>query len=670
MIKITRLAIYLAVFTLVASCGGGGGGAPSAPSNTPTVAVSSATVTTLAGGGVQAANASGASASFYHPMGIAVDSSGNVYIADAGNNQIRKISSSGAVTLLAGSRSKGSADGTGTAASFNSPFGIAVDSSGNIYVADTLNSMIRKISPTGVVSTIGAKNTGKFSQPEGIAVDSNGNVYVSEISSNSVLKITPTGVISTLAGNYAARGSSDGTGTSATFNNPKGIAVDSSGNVYVADTNNSALRKITPSGVVTTIASSLGSISNVAIDGSGNIYISDHTDGAVRKLTLPGPSVSLLVSSGVLRKLPSFNSAWQTTNKPFGLTVNSAGTLFVSDTWNNQVIAVDTSNGSRSLLAGSPSYGYADGQGVAAKLKLPSGIVEDSNGNLFVADQENCSIRKITPSGSTSTFAGSTTCGFADGIGSNAAFTSLAGMAIDASNTIYAADSNSVRKITSAGVVSTLAGSSSRGAADGTGSSATFYGINGIVVDGNGNVFVADTSNFMIRKISPAGVVTTIAGSTTFGITDGVGTSAKFMAPFGITIDSLGNLFVSEYIDGLIRKITPAGVVTTFAGGAVSTSQTLINGTGNAAKFASPAGLSIDSADNIYVADSYNNSIRKVSPSAEVSKLAGDSHNNLGNIDSSGYDASFFNPMYLGVGASGVIYVSDTWNDQIRKIVP
>lgn len=668
--KTIRSAIYLVTLTLIASCGGGGGGTITPSSNTPAVPVSSAVVTTLAGGGSQAVNATGSSASFYHPMGVAVDSSGNVYVADAGNNQIRKISSSGSVTLLAGSRSKGSADGTGSAASFNSPFGVAVDSSGNVYVADTLNSMIRKITPTGVVTTIGAKNTAKFTQPEGIAVDANGNVYVSDISSHSILKITPAGVISTLAGNYASHGFSDGTGTAATFFNPKGIAVDSSGNIYVADTNNQALRKITPAGVVTTVASSLGSISNVVIDGSGNIYVSDHGEGTIRKLTLPGPSISLLVSSGILRTPPRYNSAWQTTNKPYGMAVDSNGTLYVSDTWNNQVVSVNTSNGSRSVLAGSPSYGSTDGQGIAAKFKLPSGVAEDSSGNLFVADTGNCLIRKITPSGSTSTFAGSTTCGSSDGLGSNAAFTSLSGIAIDSSNNIYVADLNSVRKITPAGLVSTLAGSSTSGSADGTGGSATFNRIKGIVVDRNGNVFVTDTGNFMIRKITPAGVVTTIAGSTTFGIADGVGTSAQFMLPFGITIDSSGNLFVSEFTEDLIRKITPAGVVTTFAGGAISTSQNLINGTGSAAKFAVPAGLSIDSADNIYVADTYNNSIRKISPSGEVSKLAGDWYNNIGNLDSTGYEASFFNPNFVTVGSGGVIYVSDTWNDLIRKIIP
>jgi sugar lactone lactonase YvrE len=263
------------------------------------------------------ADGTGSSASFHTPSGLAFDSAGNVYVADAGNETIRKITPSGVVTTIAGIvRAAGYTDGPLASATFKSPTALALDPAGNIYVADTGNRAVRKISPAGIVSTVALTANGGC--PTGIALDGSGNIFVSEgfyfpFSSNSgpytIDKITAGGTISTLAG-QGAPGSADGTGAAAQFNNPQGLAVDAAGNVFVADSGNFTIREITPAGVVTTVAGNAGVGSQLPADGlggqarlggplgmaagvGGNLYIADfiavrrgisaaNTQGAIR----------------------------------------------------------------------------------------------------------------------------------------------------------------------------------------------------------------------------------------------------------------------------------------------------------------------------------------------------------------------------------------------------
>jgi hypothetical protein len=219
----------------------------------------------------------GSAARFYNPWGVAVNSAGNVYVADAYNHTIRKVTPGGVVTTLAGlAGSSGSVGGTGSAARFYYPYGAAVDSAGNVYVADTGNCTIRKVTPGGMVVTLaglagssgsadGTGSTARFSAPYGVAVDSAGNGYVAD---TLIRKVTPSGVVTTLAGAAGGSGSANGTGSAARFNKPCAAAVDGAGNVYVADMCNDTIRKVTPGGVVTTLAGLAGS--DGSADGTGS----------------------------------------------------------------------------------------------------------------------------------------------------------------------------------------------------------------------------------------------------------------------------------------------------------------------------------------------------------------------------------------------------------------
>jgi len=315
--------------------------------------------------------------------------------------------------------------------------------------------------------------------------------------------------------------------------------------------------------------------------------------------------------------------------------------------------------------------GTNDGTGSMAQFYGPQGITTDSGGNVYVADSGHSTIRKITPAGVVTTLAGAGGSGSADGTGSSARFSFPTGVAADSSNNVYVADSgnNIIRKITPEGVVTTLAGSALNppGSTDGTGSAAQFSEPFGVATDSSNNVYVADTSNNTIRKITPDGVVTTFAGSPgAYGSVNGTGSAARFAIPFGIATDSSNNLYVACKGDDEIRKITPARVVTTLAGHFANGSS---DGPGSTAIFQQPSGLATDSSGNVYVADTVNDTVRKITPAGLVTTLAGLAGTH-GSADGTGSAARFFAPFGIATDASGNVYVVDTQNNTIRKGVP
>jgi sugar lactone lactonase YvrE len=264
-------------------------------------------------------------------------------------------------------------------------------------------------------------------------------------------------------------------------------------------------------------------------------------------------------------------------------------------------------------------------------------------------------------------FAGSGTAGNADGSGTAAQFDHPYGVAVDASGKVYVSDENNalIREITSAGVVSTLAGSSD-GYADGTGASAKFFGPDGVVLDAAGNLYVADYTNNRIRKVSPAGAVTTLAGGTQ-GYADGTGATAQFFGPTGIAIDGSGNLYVADTYNQRIRKITPAGVVSTLAGSGTTGPGNggYADGTALSAQFSGPAGVAVDGSGNVYVADNGNNVIREITKNGMVTTIAGDG--STGEQDGTGTGAEFAAPIGIAVDATGILYVTDRLGT-VRKI--
>ncbi len=321
------------------------------------------------------------------------------------------------------------------------------------------------------------------------------------------------------------------------------------------------------------------------------------------------------------------------------------------------------------LFAGTAaSAGSTDGTGAAALFYGPDGLALDSSGNLYVADRNNQEIRKVTSAGVVTTVAGSPGMeGTTDATGSAARFNGPAGVAVGSGGDIYVSDSgnNTIRKITSAGVVTTLAGTAGTGgSANGTGTAALFNQPYGMAVDGSGNIYVVDTGNNMIREVTQAGVVTTVAGSISSGSSDGTGGSASFNQPVGIAIDASGNLYVSDSGNGTIRKIASGGVVTTIAGTPGVSGYS--DGTGAAAQFGSPRGLAVDGTGTLFVVDSANNTIRKITTGGVVTTIAG-APNQFANQEGTGAQALFDVPVGMAVDGSGNVYVSSRLGYIISK---
>jgi sugar lactone lactonase YvrE len=589
-----------------------------------------------------------------------------LFACKSGKEVVTTTPVSGSLSLIAGViDGPGQDDGVASEARFSSNrelhgvnlIGMASDLAGNLYMADSGNHTIRKIAPNGVVTTLagiagkpgsadGIGTAAQFNGPSGLAIDKSGNLYVAEMLSHTIRRITPSGLVSTLAGTAGKEGSADGTGSAARFRSPKGIAIDSGGNLYVVDHGNHTIRKITPTGAVTTFAGTSGKWEDVNGIGPAARF------GAPRGITIEAAD-NIYVSE-----------EWG----PIGITIDAADNIYVSEEWGPIRKILPT--GAVSTFA-SMYYGPPDVDGKRVKFtKLPTGITVDAMGNLYVVATNNQTICKIDPSGVVTTLAG-TDCnaGSEDGIGLAAQFHQPLGITVDAAGNLYVADMGNaaIRKITPACVVTTYAGKVRRGGyADGVGAAARFNKPAGIAADLAGNLYVADSGNYVIRKITPDGLVSTLAGTPgKQGSADGRGADALFSRPSHIAIDTGGNLYVSDSRSNTIHKITPDGLVSTLAGKAGKKGRD--DGPGELARFYGPGGITIDGAGDIYVVDSSNKNIRKITPGGMVTTIAGGAPGS-GNQDGPGWKANFGLPSSITADTAGNLYVSDSSSNTIRKI--
>lgn len=651
------------VLALLSACGGGGGNVTEV--NTPPAVVTPppatlpGTLTLLAGVLGGGGNVDGVPGRLNRPLGIAADAAGTVYVADSQNHTIRKITGTGVATLAGTPGQRGSRDGTGTAASFAYPEALAVDIAGNVYVADTGNGTIRKITSSGQVTTLagspdeqqyvdGIGAAARFSRPKGIAVDVAGNLFVSD--SNVIRKITATGAVTTIAGTPGGYdvgyGYVDGVGTYSKFFNPVGIAVDAAGNVFVADSANRVIRKISPGGNVTTHAGTGGAFGNVdgypgaarfeepialTIDSQGNLLVRDMN--SVRKVSADGFVTTLDTRNGEGANLFQYTCCGS--GESSGIASDAAGNVYLSKPSEN-VIYKRAPDGVASVVAGTLplSAGFADGLGSAAKFSKPNSLGTDAAGNIYVADLGNNAIRRITPSGAVTTVATNVGATKAQGY----TFAANFNLSIDkAGNTVLAdAISHLVRRLMPDGSIVTVTGSLWPEGRVVFGGGDRFSSVairvegsipTSLTDDGLGTLYIVDVTR--IRKITADGGDSIIMCGTSENCLTGAsylcsvfgfcGTqSTSYPAP-GLARDTAGNLYTSQ--GSSIVKITPAGAVTVLAG--ASQQSGFADDTGTSAKFAYPTALAIDAAGNIFVADTGNHTVRKVTPAGVVTTIAG-----------------------------------------------
>ncbi|MFN2642360.1 MAG: SMP-30/gluconolactonase/LRE family protein [Actinomycetota bacterium] len=613
-------------------------------SNAPAIP---STVTLFAGGVGDGGPAT--EARLFLPTGVSVDdTTGNVYIADAGNSRIRSVNSSGEISTVAGSGLEGySSDGVPAIASkLNRPYGVAVGPTGTFYIADTGNSRIRRVDASGTITTIagtGAKGfsgdggdatRAKLQTPFAVAAGPMNTIYVADTGNNRVRRVDGNGVIRTIAGSGAAGYSGDGgPATRARLYLPSSLAVDESGDVFVADLGNSRIRKIDTNGTITTVA------------GSGARGFSGD-GGAARRARLFYPT---------------------------GVALDSFGALFIADFGNNRVRFVDTL-GNITTVAGSGKKGFT-GDGNAPRSASMNGpwAVALSNNTAYVADAANNRVRSVTTSAIT-TFAGNNSDGFTgDGGRAISARLFLPGtIAAGPNGTLYIADSgdNRVRRVDARGIMMTIAGSPVRGfSGDGrAGTLASLAGPKGVAVDGRGNVFIADTYNNRIRKLNTRGIITTIAGTGSIGFSGdrGRATRARLYLPTAVAVDPSGNIFVADTANHRVRKIDRRGIITTVAGTGVSG----YAGEGTpavTAKLSIPTGLAVDQSGILYIADTGNHRIRKIDHGI-ITTVAGNGRKGYSGDEGDARLASLSSPKGVAVASDGTIYIADTYNQRIRKV--
>lgn len=670
------------------------------------------------------------SARFALPFGIATDQAGSLYVADYYNHTIRRLSPSGTnwvVSTLAGRAGyAGTADGTNSDALFNAPAGVAVDNSTNIYVADSDNHTVRKIAPEGtnwVVSTLagwpghsggsdGASNAARFCVPSGIALGSGGVLYVADTLNSTIRRMTPMGdswVVSTLAGFAGASGTADGTGNEARFTHPTSVAVDGTGRIYVADSDNYTIRRITQNGsswVVSTLAGSVGTSGSddgtndiarfgdpqgISVDSAGVVYVVEGQTNTVRRITQVGTDWVVTTLAGLAGSAGATDGTNNTArfNCPKGVAAAAQGKLFIADTYNDTIrqITIFGTNAVTKTLAGLPLA-----QNATPPLSQPSGLAVDNAGCLYLADAGTHTIRKFTRFGTRweiATLAGLPGgYGSADGTNGTARFAYPRGIALDSAGILYMADTgnHTIRRVVQAGtnwVVTTVAGvPGSFGTADGTNSAARFNAPYDITVDTAGNLFVADSVNNAIRKITPVGTnwvtrtIAGVAGPAAAGYADGTNSAARFDYPQSLVADAAGALYVADTWNRAIRKIAPVGtnwVTSTIAGlGGMFSSPGSADGTNDTARFYYPRGIALGAATTLFVVDSGNANIRKITPVGTnwvVSTLAGLARIN-GMADGTGTEARFNNPGEIAVDMLGNAYVADTSNNAIRAGQP
>ena len=593
------------------------------------------------------------------PRQVSLDSAGNIFFADAVNHSIWKIDAfTGAILRVAGTGMSGfSGDGgPATEAQLNNPRGVSADGMGNIYIADTNNNRIRKVA-AGFISTVagngsagylgdgGAATLTRINNPQGVSVDAAGNIYIADTGNNRIRKVSA-GIISTVVNTSGNQTSTPpdftyplgdaAAATAATLNGPRSVFVDAAGDIYIADTGNNRIRKVTTS---TGIISTVAGTSQ-GFSGDGGLATSARLDS------------------------------------PRSVFVDSALNIYIADRNNNRIRKVTAATGNISTVAGTGTAGYSGdgGSATAAHIDSPNGVCVKSTGEVIIADTSNSCLRQVSVTNIISTLP----------MTAGPGLDTPQGMATyyDAAQKklfLYIADQGNhrIRQLdTATNAISTVAGTGTAGWT-GDGGAATSARLNnpqGVSVDAAGNIYIADTNNDRIRKFTVGGNISTVAGTGTGGYTGdgGAATSARINNPYGVSVDAVGNIYIADTNNNRIRKFTVGGNISTVAGTGTA-GYTGDGGAATSARINKPQGVSVDAVGSIYIADTNNDRLRLVNIyTGFISTMANIAGTGGYNGDSQpAVTATLNSPAGVALGlqkGGGRIFIGDTGNDRVRVL--
>jgi sugar lactone lactonase YvrE len=746
-------------------------------------------ITTVAGNGTQDFGGDGGpatSAQLSWPSGVAVDTAGNLFIADFGNVRVRKVTPSGIITTVAGigpawygTSGFGGDGGPATSAQLDNPHGVALDSAGNLFIADQGNNRVRKVTPNGIITTVAGNGTQDFGGdggpatsaqlfwPSGVAVDTAGNLFIADYGNQRVRKVTPGGVISTVAGIGSYGFSGDGrAATAAQLYNPSGVALDSAGNLFIADYGGNRVRKVTPGGVISTVAgigsygfsgdggwataAQLYNPSGVAVDSAGNLFIADYGNNRLRKVALvaAGPAFfpQVAVGGGCSTLFTVTNTgltgasgniiltdqqgnpfvvnggltdSFGTILPPypgssFPITVPVGGSVFLSATALNAGDAtkagwarLESTGGSLTAVA---TYEYVVGGHMQYMVGVLQGqplqyatipVDNDSTQGKQMAyaianpSRQTISVNLALMGQNDAVVNNSITVTLSPGqqisryLWQDLALVQFKGsLVLQGQNgqtfvavgllekqglftVIPLITQLSLIDFAQSAIITTVAGGGTQGLGDGgLATAAQLYNPWGVAVDSAGNLFIGDEGNNRVRKVTSGGVISTVAGIGSYGFSGdgGPATAAQLSYPGGVAVDSAGNLFIGDSSNNRVRKVTPGGVISTVAGNGTY-GYSGDGGPATAAQLYHPSGVAVDTAGNLFIADYGNARVRKVTPGGVISTVAGGGTQGLG--DGGPAVSAELDLVYgVAVDSAGDLFIADYGNKRVRKVTP
>jgi uncharacterized protein (TIGR03437 family) len=618
---------------------------------------------------------------------VVVDSTGALFLSDEQNHVVFRLTPDGMLTIVAGNGIGGYSGEGGPAvnASLRSPLGLALDAEGNLFISDPADHRVRRVDSRGVIRTVAgtgrrgyagdgdAATAASLNEPRGLALDAGGNLYIADSGNHRVRRVGRDGVIATIAGNGEARTAGDrGQAANASVNNPSAVATDRAGNVFIAETDR--IRQIDAAGTITSLLSGF-SISGLIVSPQGVLYFSD--SGTLQHQVFRVSERTPVVVAGILR--PGFSgdggpASEASLNAPGGLAVDPAGNVYIADRDNFRLRRVDVA-GIITTIAGNGQFRFS-GDGLTARgatLNQPAAVAPDGRGGLLIVDVGNHRIRRVSAGGVIETIAGAGVAGYSgDGGSATSAQLNLPqGVAAGPDGSVYIADqaNNRVRRVAPDGTITTFAGGGTSLGDNGPATLAQLRFPFSVAVDAAGNVLIADTLNHRIRRVDRNGNIVTIAGTGIPGFSgDGsVATGARLSGPRSVYVDAGGRILIGDTGNNRVRMVAAGTtIITTVAGGGSMPGE---NVAATSVLLDGPRGVTADARGNIYFAEQFAHRVRGVSPSRVITTVAGTGTAGFSGDGGPAPRAQLNSPQSVSLDEPGNLYISDAENHRIRVVL-